>query len=176
MSDCDPNFDPPEPHYHAVHENSMLAEDIANRKTYRYEYHSAAEGRSMFMDCPAGYVAPTTVSMPLSGAMGTGSEQFVMLGRVVEPEEANTPTETDPKKVGLEARYKVERLTLSRSGKDHTNCEYFVFDLRHDYHGRLIVWKYAATMFTLGYHKLAQDLRSLINNLDYTHPLERPRP
>jgi len=59
---------------------------------------------------------------------------------------------------GLIAKFDVKRLVPSSRGIDHTNCEYFVLDPRHDPMARQMLGEYALLADQIGEKLLAADL------------------
>ena len=59
---------------------------------------------------------------------------------------------------GLFAKFRVERLTPSSRGIDHTDCRYFVLDITHDPHALPAALAYANSCES-EYLPLAQDIR-----------------
>ena len=65
---------------------------------------------------------------------------------------------------GLFAKFRVERLTPSSRGIDHTDCRYFVLDITHDPHALSAAVAYANSCES-EYPFLAEDLRSMVRGV-----------
>lgn len=62
---------------------------------------------------------------------------------------------------GLYQKFRVERLTESSRGIDHTDCEYFVLDPKHDKHARIALYAYYRSCHN-AHPDLAMDLLELL--------------
>lgn len=69
---------------------------------------------------------------------------------------------------GLENRFKVERLTPSSRGIDHSDCQYFVLDPQHDHIARQVLRVYATTAREEGFEALADDLEKWVGGIKET--------
>jgi hypothetical protein len=59
---------------------------------------------------------------------------------------------------GLTGKFRVERLTPSTRGIDHTGCRYFVLDPQHDPSALFALTRYSHHARAEGYAALADDL------------------
>lgn len=66
---------------------------------------------------------------------------------------------------GLIRKFKVERLTPSSRGIDHTRCEYFVLDPLHDPIARQVLSRYAEIADQVGDKALASDMYKWLSDL-----------
>jgi hypothetical protein len=71
---------------------------------------------------------------------------------------------------GLFAKFRVERLTSSSRGIDHTDCRYFVLDITHDPHALPAALTYADSCES-EYPFLAQDIRLMVRAAGDQRPL-----
>lgn len=74
----------------------------------------------------------------------------------------------DPATDGLYAKFHVERVAPSSTGKDHTDCRYFVLDPQHDAAARAALATYAVSTPS---NALREDLLEWLNSLP---PLDHP--
>jgi len=65
---------------------------------------------------------------------------------------------------GLFAKFRVERLTPSSRGIDHTGCRYFVLDITHDPHALPAALAYANSCES-EYPFLAADIRAMVRGV-----------
>ena len=65
---------------------------------------------------------------------------------------------------GLLAKFKVERLTPSSRGIDHTGCRYFVLDITHDPHALPAALAYVHSCES-EYPFLAADIRAMVRGV-----------
>lgn len=66
---------------------------------------------------------------------------------------------------GLIEKFRVERVVPSSRGVDHTNCEYFVLDPKHDPIARACLVEYARTADEVGDKQLAADIYQWLSDL-----------
>lgn len=67
---------------------------------------------------------------------------------------------------GLVDKFRVERLTPSSRGIDHTGCRYFVLDPAHDVAARQALMCYAGYVRMYGHEALYDDLMGWVADLD----------